>query len=206
MYKNTPDNNIYRHALFRQFQANCMRYFCKWTSDGIKCCHCRWINTMLHRRYKSEHGFLPRRSRLSNLVGFSLSVSLYCTFCIRKIAQKGSAFVSFRDTIPFTESAWVPSTSILLIQPYSSGRTCYPFVGWRTHVWRTPYGGLSLPRLRKGIRLRYHRFLRAKLKASGIDGAVLNWIKSYLSNRSYQVKSTASFLRRRPVIVASPKV
>ncbi len=23
---------------------------------------------MLHRRYKSEHGFLPRRSRLSNLI------------------------------------------------------------------------------------------------------------------------------------------
>ncbi len=33
-----------------------------------------------------------------------------------------------------------------------------------------------------------HRFLLAKLKASGIDGAVLNWIKSYLSNRSYQVQ------------------
>ncbi len=32
-----------------------------------------------------------------------------------------------------------------------------------------------------------HRFLLAKLKSSGIDGAVLNWIKSYLSNRSYQV-------------------
>ncbi len=33
-----------------------------------------------------------------------------------------------------------------------------------------------------------HRFLLAKLKASGIDGAVLNWIKSYLSDRSYQVQ------------------
>ncbi len=33
-----------------------------------------------------------------------------------------------------------------------------------------------------------HRFLLAKLKASGIDGAVLNWIKSYLSSRSYQVQ------------------
>ncbi len=33
-----------------------------------------------------------------------------------------------------------------------------------------------------------HRFLLAKLKASGIDGAVINWIKSYLSNRSYQVQ------------------
>ncbi len=33
-----------------------------------------------------------------------------------------------------------------------------------------------------------HRFLLAKLKASEIDGAVLNWIKLYLSNRSYQVQ------------------
>ncbi len=33
-----------------------------------------------------------------------------------------------------------------------------------------------------------HQVLLAKLKASGIDGAVLNWIKSYLSNRSYQVQ------------------
>ncbi len=33
-----------------------------------------------------------------------------------------------------------------------------------------------------------HRFPLAKLKSSGIDGAVLNWIKSYLSNRSYQVQ------------------
>ncbi len=33
-----------------------------------------------------------------------------------------------------------------------------------------------------------HRFLLDKLKLSGIDGAVLNWIKSYLSNLSYQVQ------------------
>ncbi len=33
-----------------------------------------------------------------------------------------------------------------------------------------------------------NRSLLAKLKASGIDGAVLNWIKSYLSDRSYQVQ------------------
>ncbi len=33
-----------------------------------------------------------------------------------------------------------------------------------------------------------YRFLRAKLKSSGIDGAVLNWIKFYLSNRTYQVQ------------------
>ncbi len=33
-----------------------------------------------------------------------------------------------------------------------------------------------------------HRLLLAKLKSSGIDGAVLNWIKSYLSNLSYQIQ------------------
>ncbi len=33
-----------------------------------------------------------------------------------------------------------------------------------------------------------HRLLLAKLKFSGMDGTVLNWIKSYLSNRSYQVQ------------------
>ncbi len=44
-------------------------------------------------------------------------------------------------------------------------------------------------------------FLLAKLKSSGLDGAVLKWIKSYLSNRSCQVQ-----IRRLPVIVASPKV
>ncbi len=33
-----------------------------------------------------------------------------------------------------------------------------------------------------------HRFLLAKLKASATDGAVLSWIKSYLTGRSYQVQ------------------
>ncbi len=33
-----------------------------------------------------------------------------------------------------------------------------------------------------------HLFPLAKLKSSGIDGAVLNWIKSYLSNRSHQLQ------------------
>ncbi len=33
-----------------------------------------------------------------------------------------------------------------------------------------------------------HRFLLAKLKSSGIDGAVQNWIEPYLSNRSYEVQ------------------
>ncbi len=51
-----------------------------------------------------------------------------------------------------------------------------------------------------------HRFLLAKLKSSGIDGAVLNWIKSYCQMDHTKYTSTASFLRRLPVIVASPKV
>ncbi len=56
-------------------------------------------------------------------------VSLTSVLCkkFEKLLKK--AFVSYRDTIPFTESAWIPSSSILLIQPYPSGRTCYPFVG-----------------------------------------------------------------------------
>ncbi len=33
-----------------------------------------------------------------------------------------------------------------------------------------------------------HRFLLARLMSSGIDGAVLNWIKPYLSNCSYHVQ------------------
>ncbi len=33
-----------------------------------------------------------------------------------------------------------------------------------------------------------HQFLLAKLKSSDVDGPVLNWIKSYLSNLSYQVQ------------------
>ncbi len=31
-----------------------------------------------------------------------------------------------------------------------------------------------------------HRFLLAKLKSSGTDGPVMNWIKPYVSNRSCQ--------------------
>ncbi len=46
-----------------------------------------------------------------------------------------------------------------------------------------------------------HRFILAKLKSGGIDGAVLNCIKSYLSNRSYQVQIDGVSSE-----VASPKV
>ncbi len=45
-----------------------------------------------------------------------------------------------------------------------------------------------------------HRFLLAKLNSSGIDGAVLNWIKSDLS------ESTTFFLRRFPVLVAPQRL
>ncbi len=43
-----------------------------------------------------------------------------------------------------------------------------------------------------------HRFLLAKLKASGIDEAVLNWIKSYLSGRSYQVQIDGTLSEEAP--------
>ncbi len=61
---------------------------------------------------------------------------------------KGSAFGTYIDTIPCTETARLPSSSILLVQPYPSETTCSPFDGRRTH------GGLSLSGLRKDIRLR----------------------------------------------------
>ncbi len=68
------------------------------------------------------------------------------------------------------------------------------------------HGGLSLPRLRKAFDSVNHRFLLVKLKASGIDETVLNWIKSSCQIVHTRSNSTASFLRRLPVIVASPKV
>ncbi len=36
-------------------------------------------------------------------------------------------------------------------------------------------------------------FLLAKLKSSGIDGTVLNWFKSYLSNLSHQFQIDGVF-------------
>ncbi len=50
-----------------------------------------------------------------------------------------------------------------------------------------------------------HRFLLAKLKASGIDGAVLNWIKSYLSNRSYQVQIDGILSEEAPCLSGIPQ-
>ncbi len=50
-----------------------------------------------------------------------------------------------------------------------------------------------------------HGFLLAKLKASGIDGAVLNWIKSYLSNRSCQVQVDGTLSEEAPCHSGVPK-
>ncbi len=51
-----------------------------------------------------------------------------------------------------------------------------------------------------------HRFLLAKLKSSGIDGAVLNWIKLYLPNRSYQVQIDGVLSEEAPCHTGVPKV
>ncbi len=50
-----------------------------------------------------------------------------------------------------------------------------------------------------------HRFLLAKLKSSGIDGAALNWIKSYVSNRSYQVQINGVLSDEAPCPSGVPK-
>ncbi len=51
-----------------------------------------------------------------------------CKIC-EKLLKKALLLFFYRDTIPFTESAWISSSSILLIQPYPLGRTCHLFVG-----------------------------------------------------------------------------
>ncbi len=50
-----------------------------------------------------------------------------------------------------------------------------------------------------------HLFLLAKLKFSGIDGAVLNLIKSYLSNRSYQVQIDDVLSEEAPCLSGIPQ-
>ncbi len=50
-----------------------------------------------------------------------------------------------------------------------------------------------------------HRFLLAKLKSSGIDGAVLNWIKPYPSNRSYQVQIDGVIFEESPCLSGLPE-
>ncbi len=43
-----------------------------------------------------------------------------------------------------------------------------------------------------------HQFLLAKLKSSDIDVAVLDWIKSYLSSRSYRVQIDGGLSEEAP--------
>ncbi len=50
-----------------------------------------------------------------------------------------------------------------------------------------------------------HWFLIAKLKSSCIDGAVPNWIKSYLSNRSYQVHIDGVLSEKAPCLSGVPQ-
>ncbi len=45
-----------------------------------------------------------------------------------------------------------------------------------------------MPDIAKAFDTLNHRFLLTKLTFSGIDGPVLNWIKSFLSDRLYQVQ------------------
>ncbi len=48
-------------------------------------------------------------------------------------------------------------------------------------------------------------FFRSLLKSSGIDGAVLIWIKSYISNRSYQVQIDRVLSEEAPCISGVPQ-
>ncbi len=50
-----------------------------------------------------------------------------------------------------------------------------------------------------------HRFLLAKLNSSGIDGLVLNWIKSYLSFRSYQFQIDGVLSDEAPCLSGVPQ-
>ncbi len=50
-----------------------------------------------------------------------------------------------------------------------------------------------------------HRFLLAKLKSSGIDEAVLNWILLCLSNRSYPVQVDGVLSEEAPCLSGVPK-
>ncbi len=50
-----------------------------------------------------------------------------------------------------------------------------------------------------------YRFLLAKLMSSGIDGAVLNWIKSYLSNRSYHFQIDGILSEESPCHIGVPQ-
>ncbi len=121
-----------------------------------------WMLHAVNRQYRKE-----------NSISYNMSCLFFnfsSLFLNKKVLWKAySTSVLCRIFEKRTESAWIPSSAMLLNQPYPSGRTCYPFVGWRTH------SGLSLPRLRKGILLRQpslstsqaevfrHRWSRAEL-------------------------------------------
>ncbi len=45
-----------------------------------------------------------------------------------------------------------------------------------------------------------HRFLFAKLKSSGIDGSVLNWIRFNLFNQSFQVQINGVYSEEAPCL------
>ncbi len=67
-------------------------------------------------------------------------------------------------TIPFTESAWIPSSSILQEERVTRLLD-------EGHTVELVYLDFA-----KAFDSVNHRFLLAKLKSSGIDGAVQNWI------------------------------
>ncbi len=50
-----------------------------------------------------------------------------------------------------------------------------------------------------------HRFLLAKMKYSGKDGAVLNWMKFYLSNRSQQARIDGVLSEEAPCLSGVPR-
>ncbi len=50
-----------------------------------------------------------------------------------------------------------------------------------------------------------HRFLLTQPKSCGIDGPLLNWIKSYLFNRSYQVQIDGVLSKGVPCIGGVPQ-
>ncbi len=71
-----------------------------------------------------------------------------------------------------TESAWIPSSAILQEERVTR------LLG-EGHTVDMVYLDFA-----KAFDSVNHRFLLVKPTSSGIDGAVLNWIKSYLSNLS----------------------
>ncbi len=65
--------------------------------------------------------------------------------------------------------------------------------------------GLVYINFAKSIDCANRRFLLAKLKSSGIDGPVLNWIKSYLSEGSYQVQIDGVHPEEAPCLTCVPQ-